>query len=184
MSSDPSNPVQPDPAGFVKLIGALGPLHAMWNSTTMSVEEAEAWCGKVATCEGFTFDLEKTPRTLLFKDGTAGSTNNFTGNVVNRDPRWATYLKYEYVGASALAQQVWGKPLPGGAWAVLAINGGTGGGFAPSIPLSLLNMTGPVDAVDVWTGEPAAGGKKLTAAFAVPSVPPRASGFYKLVPSN
>ena len=163
----------------------------------MSVDEAEACCGKATTCKGFTFDLENSPRTLLFTDGTAGSTNNLTGNVVNRDPIRATQLKYEYVRASALAQQVWGKPLPGGAWAVLAgkplpggawavlaINGGTGSSFAPSILLSLLNMTGPVDAVDVWTGEPAAGGMKVTAAFAVPSVPPRASGLYKLVPSN
>ena len=182
-SSDPSNPDPPDAAGFVKLVGALGPNHDMLNSSSMTIAEAELWCGKQATCEGFTFDNQRTPPVLLFKDGMGGSTNNYTGNVVNRDPKWTTYMKHEYIGASALAQQVWGKPLPGGAWAVLAINGGTGGSFAPSLPLALLNMTGPVSVIDIWADQPVPGGK-VTTAFLVPTVPPRDSGFYKLVPAQ
>ena len=51
-------------------------------------------------CEGFTFDNKRTPVEMLFKQGMGGSTNNFTGNVVNRDPAWTTYLKYKYIGAS------------------------------------------------------------------------------------
>jgi len=182
-SSDPSNPDQPDAAGFVKLEGALGPGHDMLNSSSMTIAEAESWCGKQATCEGFTFDNQRTPPALLFKDGMGGSSNNFTGNVVNRDPKWTTFMKHQYVGASALAQQVWGKPLPGGAWAVLAINGGTGGTFAPSLPLALLNMTGPVSVIDIWADQPVPGGK-ITTAFVFPTIPPRDNGFYKLVPAQ
>ena len=134
---------------------------------------------------------------IIFEDGMGGSTNNFTGNVVNRDPAWTTYLKYEYIGASALAQQVWGKPLPGNAWALLAINGEINRAFDVSVPLSLLNITSKTatfDVLDIWTGgvvwgpEIEGGAEEAATAtatatdtsFKVPTVGPRDSGFYKL----
>ena len=139
ISIDPDSPNgQPDAAGFVKLVGALGPGHDMRSSNTSTLAEAvstrilgrrtapfphlslfltaprmalpqdpstdlrrtsaqEAWCANAATCEGFTFDNKRTVRQVLFKDGMGGSTDNYQGNVVNRDPAWTTYLKYEYV---------------------------------------------------------------------------------------
>jgi hypothetical protein len=183
LSVDPDNPDgQPDAAGFIKLVGALGPGHGMRTSNSTSIAEAEAWCAKAATCEGFTFDNQRTPQQILFKDGMGGSTNNYTGNVVNRDPKWTTYLKYEFTGASALAQQVWGKPLPGGGWAVLAINGAPNRAFENvSLPLGRLNISGSVEVFDIWAGSllkqpPVPGG----GTFVFPSVAPRDSGFYKL----
>lgn len=181
MSLDPDNPDgQPDAAGFQKLIGALGPGHDMRRSNSTTVVDAEAWCKAQPTCEGFTFDNKRTPPEMLFKDGMGGSTNNFTGNVVNRDPAWTTYLKYEYIGASALAQQVWGKPLPNNTWAVLAINGAPSREFDASLPLHMLNITGAVEVHDVWTDQPVPGLSSVTGSFVIPSVPPRDSGFYKL----
>jgi len=53
-----------------------------------------------------------------------------------------SWRRSEYVGASALAQQVWGKPLPGGAWALLAINGATNHNYDATVPLHLINDTG------------------------------------------
>ena len=41
-----------------------------------------------------------------------------------------------------MAQQVWGKPLPGGAWALLAINGATNHNYDATVPLHLINDTG------------------------------------------
>jgi hypothetical protein len=191
LSIDPDNPNgQPDAAGFQKLVGALGPGHDLRSSNTTSIAEAEAWCAAADTCEGFTFDnQQRAPlQQLLFKDGTGGSTNNYTGNVVNRDPKWTTYLKYKYIGASTTAQQVWGKPLPGGGWAVLAINGAYNRAFEnASLPLRRLNISGGVQVFDIWAGSPpnqparwvAAGG-----AFVFPSVAPRDSGFYTLTPTT
>ena len=93
-------------------------------------------------------------------------------------------LRYKYIGASALAQQVWGKPLPGGTWAVLAINGATDHAFNVSVPLKLLNTTGSAGFTveDLWSGAALPAGAVQGGAFAVPSVGPRDSGFYKLVP--
>jgi hypothetical protein len=44
-------------------------------------------------------------------------------------------------------------------------------------------MTGPVSVIDIWADQPVPGGK-VTTAFVVPAVPPRDSGFYKLVPAQ
>ena len=71
---------QPDSAGFLKLVGAIGP--GMRSSNTSSVAEAEEWC-EAATCEGFTVNNQRTPQLLLFKDEMGGSTNNYTDNIVN-----------------------------------------------------------------------------------------------------
>ena len=48
----------------------------MRSSNTSSVAEAEEWCAKAATCEGFTVNNQRTPPLLLFKDEMGGSTNN------------------------------------------------------------------------------------------------------------
>ena len=45
----------------------------MRTSNSTSIAEAEAWCAKAATCEGFTFDNQRTPQQILFKDGMGGS---------------------------------------------------------------------------------------------------------------
>ena len=188
LSSDPSNPDQPDAAHFVRFKGALGAAHPLRRANA-SIAEAEAWCGAAPICEGFSFAVagEKAPQgpTVYFVDGTGGDAGH--GGPNNGDPKWVTYLKYKYVGAGPLAQQWWGKPLSGGAWAVLAINGHTNRTYTnPALPLTLLNMSSgpqPLEVADIWTGN-VLHGMVADGVFTPPPVPPRDSAFYKLSPGR
>lgn len=89
-----------------------------------------------------------------------------------------------------MAQQVWGKPLPGGAWAVLAINGETNREFDVTVPFSLFNATAAgiadnaaaFNVTDVWTGDQLPAGSATGGNFTIPAVAPRGCGFYELTP--
>ena len=101
----------------------------------------------------------------------------------NGDPEWATWVKAAKFPATPAAQQVWGKPLPGGAWAIIAINANVNQSMSVSLPLSMLNLSGPVTATDIWAGGKPAPGGAVAEKFEPPAVGPRDSGFYKLSPA-
>ena len=90
-----------------------------------SLAEAESWCAANPVCAGFTARTAPDAATgryrTYFKRGYSA---------LNTDANWTSYVKAADAPASAGAQQVWAKPQPGGAVAVILINGGGAGGKA------------------------------------------------------
>jgi hypothetical protein len=196
LSSVDPGAATPDAAGYIKKTGALlaptawggKPIHV----ANMTVRQAEAWCTASEECEAFTFRCNRTDpddpkvNACTASDETEVKQTYFKSQQAsNGDPEWVSFVKAEAVAAGHYAQQVWGKPLPGGGWAVIAINGNTNHTMRVSVPLSRLNISGPATALDLWAdakpvpGGPVAGGK-----FEPPSVAPRDSGFFKLTPQG
>jgi hypothetical protein len=153
----------------------------------MITAQAESWCTASADCVAFTFRCNDTSATVSTCTATEEAQVRevyFKGETAaNGDPEWATFVQASDVPATHVAQQVWGKPLPGGTWAILAINANTDQSMEVSLPLAALNLSGPVTATDIWKydGEPATGGP-VAKKFEPPAVGPRDSGFFKLSP--
>ena len=189
-SVDPTAP-QPNAAGFVKRTGALLVTDTNLRVANLTTAQAESWCAASAECAAFTFACNDT-------DGHAANTctaqeerqvrrvyfKRQTG--ANGDPKWATYVKARDVLATPYAQQVWGKPLAGGSWAIIAINGHPNRSMAVRLPLSRLNMSGSTPTVtDIWQdGKPLPGGHVQAGTFEPPPVGPRDSGFFRLTPQQ
>ena len=53
-----------------------------------------------------------------------------------------------------------------------------------SLPLSKLNINGPVTALDLWADAKPLPGGPIAEKFEPPDVGPRDSGFYKLLPQS
>lgn len=117
----------PDAAGYIKQTGALLSTNVQLHVANVTVKQAEAWCTASDECAAFTFECNTT--TGINNACTAAEETQIkqtffqSGGGHNYDREWATFVKASDVGAGHYAQQIWGKPLPGGSWAVLAING-------------------------------------------------------------
>jgi hypothetical protein len=191
LSSVDSTATKPDAAGYVRQIGALLVTSPDVHVANMTKAQAEAWCTASAACVAFTFACNGTAHTDMQNTLTCTAAEEAqvrecffkSGMAQNGDPKWVTYIKAAAVPATPAAQQIWGKPLPGGAWAVIAINGNVNKSMTVSLLLAKLNLTGPVTASDIWKGgQPVAGGP-VVETFEPPPVGPRDSGFFKLSPT-
>ena len=175
---------KPDKDGFIVYDhgGALSPGNDLVVKNVSSLDAAETWCKGQAECVGFTTDVAKqNNKKVYFKEDAVGK---------NTDANWTSYVKKQFAPASSSAQQIWAKPQPNGAFAVIYINGGGDSGKATfSEPLNMVKDLGMVikkgehvAVRDIWAKE------DLTVvvgseSFAPPSpVAPRASGFFLLTP--
>ena len=84
-----------------------------------ALSAAESWCKANASCIGFTTRSAPDPATgehkVYFKEDASNR---------NTDVKWTSYVKAANAPAGPGAQQVWAKPQPRGAVAVILINGG------------------------------------------------------------
>jgi hypothetical protein len=182
--------IQPDAAGYVKRTGALLVTDTNLRVANVTIAEAESWCSASAECAAFTFRCNDTDASHHVNTCTAAEEQKVqqvyfkTQTAANGDPKWATFVKEKLVPAGPFAQQIWVKPLPGGSWAVLAINGDLNSSMSVALPLSKLNMSGPVTAIDIWNDGKLVPGGPVAERFQPPPVGPRDSGFFKLSSST
>ena len=131
-------------------------------------------CNGNSSCYAFTFEssVEKEIYPVFFK---AGGGNNF-------DKEWTTYVKAARATPSSMTQQIWGKPQPGGAWAILYINANLNHTMDTTLPFSKLKIAGSpsMTARDIWARKDL--GPTGHASFTPPPVLPQDSGFYLLTP--
>eukprot|EP01047_Picozoa_sp_COSAG01_P047333 COSAG01_NODE_4511_length_4964_cov_8.275437_2_plen_260_part_00 len=181
-SFDPSS--KPDASGFdVYPRGALQKGNDLTVMNMSSLGAAEAWCKATSSCVGFTTRIAPDPVThkyhTYFKRGFSAR---------NSDANWTSYVKEADAPASAGAQQVWAKPQPGGAVAVILLNGGGVDGKAAmkqSIQLTHVGLPKSVGAVsvrDIWQKKDAPALPAGSAVFTPPALAPRSSSFWLLKP--
>jgi hypothetical protein len=118
-SYDPSR--KPDASGFLVFpTGALQKGNDLKVENMSELSAAESWCKVNSTCIGFTTrtapDSATGKHTVYFKQQAATR---------NTDVNWTSYVKAASAPAGPGAQQVWAKPQPNGAAAVILINGGS-----------------------------------------------------------
>ena len=82
----------------------------------------------------------------------AASANVRAGITLNSDQDWLSLVKASHAPPGAESHQTWAKQLPGGAMAVLFVNGGPENSTASfSSSLASLGLTAPSYAVrDIW----------------------------------
>ena len=82
----------------------------------------------------------------------AASANVRAGITLNSDQDWLSLVKASHAPPGAESHQTWAKQLPGGAMAVLFVNGGPENSTASfSTSLASLGLTAPSYAVrDIW----------------------------------
>jgi hypothetical protein len=148
-----------------------------------SLSAAESWCTANASCSGFTTRIAPDPTTgykVYFKHDQSN---------LNTDANWTSYVKAADAPAGAGAQQVWAKPQPGGAVAVLLINGGGVNGTSEmqhSIKLADIGLKsgGAITVRDIWKKADAAPLAASVTAFEPATVAPRSSSFWLLTPKS
>ena len=197
-AGDPPPPphTPPDGRGFVKFKGMLNARddggHPL-RTANVSIAEAEAWCHHTPSCTCFTSETAGAAgarHVVRFEAARLLCASNGI-RVRDSNPAWSTYVKAGIAPAAAEdgTQQIWGKPLPGGAWALYLVNMDTTRAMPAAVNLTSL-LPGPprfakgATVRDVWARKPApalapgAGG-----VFRPPPVPPRDSAFYVLSPA-
>ena len=190
----------PDALGFVQFAGMLNarddggrPLRVA-NAT---LAQAEAWCNRSAKCTCFTSlsfaggAPDDTAHEVRFENAPKLCASNGI-HVRDGNKAWATYVKAPLVPAAAEdgAQQVWGKPQPGGGWALFFVNSDAKRTMSVSVNLTAvlpggsgvhLAAGGAATLVrDVWARAAAPALAPTNGVFAPPSVQPRDSAFYVL----
>ena len=150
-----------------------------------SLSAAEAWCKSNASCIGFTTRVAPDPTThqfhIYFKQGASN---------LNTDPKWTSYVKAADAPAGPGSQQVWAKPQPGGAVAVVLLNGGGADRKTPmqkSVSFKDLGLTGGAKGVtvrDIWAKKDVHLLPPGTDSVDFPSVDAHSSGFWLLTPKN
>lgn len=147
-----------------------------------SLDAAEAWCKGQADCVGFTTDVAKPNNNkVYFKEVAVG---------INTDKNWTSYVKKQFAPAGTGTQQIWAKPQPNGAFAVIYINGGGAAGKSPfSEPLDLVKDLGikksaKVVVRDIWAKKDVSTISGSDPFTPPTPVAPRASGFYLLSPQE
>jgi len=200
----PANHSPTDALGFVRYAGKLndrsdtprGPPLRVANETVLA---AEQWCNATAQCACFTRENGSVsePLPTRFEGGYFGrllcASNGI--HVRDSDPQWSTWVRSSLAPHDAEhgAQQVWAKPQPNGAWAFFLVNSDDSRPMEPTrIDLASLPHFGDVlddgskefAVRDVWKMAPAPELAPVAGIFTPPSVPPRDSAFYLVVPSN
>ena len=181
-SIDPS--AKPDAQGFLAFAkGALQKGNDLTVTNVSSISDAEAWCKANSSCSGFTTRIKPDADTGKYKvyfkhDQTS----------LNTDANWTSFVKASQAPAGSGAQQVWAKPQPNGAVAVILINGGgvDGTAMTHSVKLSDLGLpSGTAFSVrDIWKKADAAGLEASATTFDPPAVGPRSSSFWLLSPKK
>lgn len=104
---------------------------------------------------------------------------------------WSTWVKAGLAPdtAEAGAQQVWGKPQPGGAWAFVLLNSDLENPMTATIDLSALPgsskiASGKVTVRDIWARAAAPSLVPKGGIFKPLPVPPRDSAFYLVSPAG
>ena len=160
-------------------------VHVLQVKNMTSLSAAEAWCKSNASCIGFTTRVAPDPTThqyhTYFKQGASN---------LNTDPKWTSYVKAADAPAGPGSQQVWAKPQPGGAVAVVMLNGG-GADRNTTMQSRLLFKdiglvvgAGGLTLRNIWEKKDVAQLPPGTESFEFPSVAPRSSSFWLLTPKN